>query len=109
MRRGTQVPALNIQHQTPFHFQHFTPMGLAMHMVQAGFQIVEVGQWGNLDYETQLLSQLHWPGYSVLANLARGRSGPGGVYDGGADPLIINDRRHPCQVWTLVRRPPLAG
>ena len=84
----TSVPSLNIQHLTPLHFQHLTPMGLATLLLQAGFEIIHIGQWGNLQYETQLLSTLWWPSYSTL--------GP---------QHVANDRDHPVQVWALVRRP----
>ena len=82
----TSVPTLNIQHMTPYHFQHFTPMGLAMLFINAGFDIVEIGQWGNLEYEIKLLSTLKWPSWKDLSQ------------------PIINEREHPCQCWILARR-----
>lgn len=82
----TSVPTYNIPHLTPFHFCHFTPMGLAVFMKQAGFEIIEVGQWGNTDYINKLTNTYSWPGYCDL------------------NKPIINDKNHPCQVWTLVRK-----
>ena len=86
---------------TPFHFHHFTPMGLAMNAVQAGFEIVEMGQWGNQDYGTNLLGLLGWPDYKLLAAAAKKR----GAVDADGEPFIVNDRNSPAQVWALVRRP----
>ena len=46
----TSVPTLCIPHDTPFHFANWTPMGLAMLFMSAGFKIKETGQWGNRNY-----------------------------------------------------------
>ena len=43
----TSTPTVNRPHMTPFHFRHYSPMGLAALLTQAGFEIVELGQWGN--------------------------------------------------------------
>ena len=83
----TSVPTLNIQHMTPNHYQHFTPMGLAMLFINAGFEVVEIGQWGNLDYEVKLLRTLQWPKWSDL------------------DQPVVNQREHPCACWILARKP----
>ena len=83
----TSVPSLNIQHMTPNHYQHFTPMGLAMLFINAGFEVVEIGQWGNLDYEVKLLHTLQWPKWSDL------------------DQPVVNQREHPCACWILARKP----
>ena len=71
------VPMLNIPHMTPFHFHHFTPMGLAMNAVQAAFEIVEMGQWGNQDYGTNLLGLL------AVARLQVARRGRQKAWRGG--------------------------
>ena len=83
----TSVPALNMQHMTPYHYQHFTPMGLAILFRGAGFEIDEIGQWGNLNYEIVLLSNLGWPDWNTLQK------------------PILNQREHPCQVWILAHKP----
>ncbi len=81
------APALNIQHLTPMHFFHYTPMGLAMAVTRAGFEIVHTGQWGNIDYEVKLFSRTKWLGYKML------------------EKPVKNDPQHPVGVWTLVRKP----
>ena len=88
MRSGgyifTSVPTLNIPHMTPFHFQHLTPMGLVMLFKRAGFDVVELGVWGNLDYATRVLSTYDWPDiYAVSSE---------------------NDPKHPAQCWILARK-----
>ena len=60
----TSVPTLNIPHLTPIHYGGFTPMGLAVLFVQSGFEIVEMGQWGNLEYLTKLFKHFSWPNYN---------------------------------------------
>jgi SAM-dependent methyltransferase len=62
----TSVPTLNIPHMTPIHFNGFTPMGLAMLFKTSGFEVVEIGQWGNYDYIQQLWKCHVWPGYESL-------------------------------------------
>jgi hypothetical protein len=87
----TSVPALNIQHMTPVHFFHFTPMGLAVLFVQAGFDIVEMGQFGNKHYERQLLDHHLWPDIYQILKMG--------------DGTLINERENPDQVWILARKP----
>jgi SAM-dependent methyltransferase len=87
----TSTPAVNKQHMTPVHFFHYTPMGLAVLLRRAGFEIVQAGQWGNYDYELELFKHadvLHWPNRNALTK-----------------PHIVNSLFHPCQVWALVRKP----
>ena len=67
---------------------HFTPMGLAVLVTRAGFEIIRMGQWGNQDYELKLLARGKWLGYPLLAK------------------PVKNDPLHPVGVWTLVRKPP---
>jgi len=63
------VPVLNIPHMKPFNFYTgFTSVGLACLIKQAGFEIVELGQWGNLEYITKLYSTHTWPDYRQLAD-----------------------------------------
>jgi SAM-dependent methyltransferase len=64
------VPACNVPHSEPYHyFTGYTPMGLALAAYQAGFQILEIGQWGNLDYMIKLWSRNPgWSDYTQLSN-----------------------------------------
>lgn len=64
------VPACNIPHSEPFHyFTGFTPMGLAAVAYQTDFEILEIGQWGNLEYMIKLWSRNPgWADYTQLSN-----------------------------------------
>ena len=57
----TTVPTLNKPHMTPIHFNGYNPMGLAMLFKSAGFEIMEIGQWGNYDYISKLFKFHKWP------------------------------------------------
>jgi SAM-dependent methyltransferase len=85
----TSVPTTNIPHDTPIHFQQFLPTGLATLGIQAGFQIKEVGFWGNQEYLVKLFQTNAWPTVYELANLT-------------ADP------NHPAGCWALFQKPPLS-
>ena len=84
----TSVPTINIPHITPFHFNGFTPMGLAMLFHTAGFEIMEIGQWGNYDYITQLWGSHNWPGYDQLHH----------------NNTVTNEERNVCQCWILAKK-----
>jgi SAM-dependent methyltransferase len=84
----TNLPTLNIPHLTPFHYGGFTPMGLAVLFVQAGFEIVEVGQWGNINYIVKLFSNHAWPTINDLIHNNR----------------IVNEEKNVCQCWILARK-----
>lgn len=62
------VPACNIPHSDPYHFyMGYSPMGLAALAYQAGFKILEIGQWGNKEYMVKnWMRQPAWPDYSNL-------------------------------------------
>lgn len=85
----TSVPTLNIPHMTPIHFNGFTPMGLAMLFKTAGFEVVEMGQWGNYDYIQQLWKCHGWPGYESLNDCN----------------FVANEERNVCQCWILAQKP----
>lgn len=84
----TSVPTLNIPHMTPYHFNGFTPMGLAMLFHTYGFEIVELGQWGNYEYIKKLFETHDWPGYDQLQH----------------NNIITNEEQNVCQCWILVRK-----
>jgi SAM-dependent methyltransferase len=74
MKKGgyfyVNVPACNVPHSEPHHFYiGYTPMGLATLAYQAGFKILEIGQWGNKEYMAKnWLRQPVWPEYRYLQN-----------------------------------------
>ena len=82
------VPACNVPHSEPFHyFIGFTPMGLAAAAYQAGFKILEIGQWGNLEYMIKLWSRNPgWSDYTQLSN-------PG-----------LNEIQNPVITWGLFKK-----
>lgn len=81
----TSVPTINIPHNTPIHFNGFTPMGLAMLFKTANFDIIEIGQWGNFNYLTKLFASHDWPGYDSLNT-------------------IVNEEINVCQCWILAKK-----
>jgi hypothetical protein len=84
----TSVPTINIPHMTPFHFNGLTPMGLCMLMESVGFEIVEIGFWGNVDYIKYIFETGNWPDYRELM-----RNG-----------IITNERDKNAQCWILVKK-----
>lgn len=85
----TSVPTINIPHMTPVHFNGFTPMGLAMLFQTTGYDIIEIGQWGNFEYIQRLFFSHSWPGYRDLHK----------------NGLVTNEERNVCQCWILARKP----
>ncbi len=81
----TSVPTINIPHMTPIHFNGYTPMGLAMLFMSCGFEVLEIGQWGNYEYLTKLFSSHSWPGFNQLSS-------------------IQNEERNACQCWILCKK-----
>jgi len=64
------VPAMNIMHDTPFHFvTGFTPMGLGIMLQEQGFKILKIGQWGNKDYLKKIIST-GWTDWKSLGRFA---------------------------------------
>ncbi len=84
----TSVPTINIPHMTPIHFNGLTPMGLAMLMASVGFEILEVGFWGNMDYINYIFENQWWPGYEKLIK----------------DGIITNEKDRNAQCWILVKK-----
>jgi SAM-dependent methyltransferase len=63
------VPSNSILHSLPFHFfTGYTPVGVGAVVQAAGFKILSIGQWGNLEYLTKMHSTLSWPEYRELQN-----------------------------------------
>jgi SAM-dependent methyltransferase len=86
----TSVPTLNIPHSTPYHYGGMTPMGLAVLFKNAGFEIVDMGQWGNLRYLHALFSEHEWPDIRKVQE---------------GDGSISNEDRNVCQCWILAQKP----
>ncbi len=84
----TSVPTINIPHMTPIHFTGFTPMGLAMLFKTAGFEIVEIGQWGNFNYINKMFNTNCWPGYNDL----------------NENGFVSNEENNVCQCWILAKK-----
>ena len=85
----TSVPTINIPHSTPYHYGGYNPMGLAVMFRHAGFEVVEIGQWGNLEYINTIFSRQGWVGYNTLNRGGR----------------ITNEELNVCQCWILARKP----
>ena len=67
----TNVPSNNIPHSTPFHYYTgITPTGLGAMVKLAGFDILEIGQWGNREYLNVLFSK-GWSDYKYSESPGR--------------------------------------
>jgi len=86
----TAVPILSIPHDTPFHFSGFTPMGLAVLCKLAGFDIKEVGYWGNKKYLELMYKDVYWPDIFEMMD---------------QNKIVKNDPEVPVQTWILVQKP----
>lgn len=118
------VPTVSQLHSIPHHFSTgFTPIGFACLFAHAGFEVVEVGQWGNSDYVSQTFAlgifptfydlTLRWRGIRHLAwtiltpaawrRLAgrRFRLPLSALFQDG----LRNDFDRPAQTWVLARKP----
>lgn len=82
----TSVPFVNIPHMTPVHFFHFSADGLLVLFHRAGFAVLELGCWGNLDYISKLYKDYTWPDVFQLATTK-------------------NDPTRPAQCWVLAQKP----
>lgn len=89
----TNVPYVNKPHMTPIHFFHFTSSGLAVMLHSVGFEVLELGQFGNTKY-TDLVMRGTWPDYTEMMD-DRGH--------------IVNDPNVPAQVWALVKKPTMCS
>jgi len=85
----TSVPTINIPHSTPYHYGGHNPMGLTLLFKSAGFEIIELGQFGNLRYIYNIFEKQNWVGYNTL----------------NINGEIENEELHVCQCWILARRP----
>lgn len=81
----TSVPTVNIPHMVPIHFSHFYPIGLICMFVECGFEVLEVGYWGTLEYIQTIFRTYGWPDIYSLSS-------------------VVNDPEHPAQCWILARK-----
>jgi hypothetical protein len=58
-------------------------------MKSVGFNIVEVGYWGNFNYLNKLFSSHVWPSYENLVD---------------ENNNITNEMKNACQSWILVKK-----
>jgi hypothetical protein len=58
-------------------------------MKSVGFNIVEVGCWGNYNYLNKLFLNNSWPSYESLVD---------------ENNNIANERNNTCQCWILVKK-----
>jgi hypothetical protein len=86
----TNAPIINIPHMVPFHYSGITPMGACMLFLSAGFDIVEVGYWGNLEYIYKIFHSGEWPDWRQS------------VHDG----VLRNEERCAAGFGLLARKPP---
>jgi hypothetical protein len=101
----TSVPTINRLHGYPFNFTTgFTPSGLMMLLVENGFEILEVGQWGNRKYISKLFKSRLWStekflkkGITHLGDL----KSPFDIIKDGR----INEFDWPTDTWALCRKP----
>lgn len=84
----TSVPTINIPHCTPYHYNGYNPVGLAILFESAGFTIIEIGQWGNLEYINKMFSTHNWPDYFSLQK----------------NGYVSNEEKNVCQCWILARK-----
>lgn len=79
------VPALNIPHEISMHYYAgITPLGLGCLFKQAGFEILDIGFWGSLEYINFIFNNKQWPDYRQIKH--------------------VNEFANPCITWAMGRR-----
>ena len=101
----TSVPVRNFEHDTPFHcYMGFTPIGLGAIFQQVGFEIVEIGQWGNSKYIDLMNHGRFWPTYDRLKKGVKNKVDifqPFNILKDGT----LNEFKNPVDAWILAKRP----
>ncbi|UCC94817.1 MAG: methyltransferase domain-containing protein [Candidatus Omnitrophota bacterium] len=89
------VPTINILHMSPEHYYTgYTPVGFGAIFKSVGFEILEMGQWGNLEYIEKLFKTHKWPDYRQLTkSLFPFRRRP-----------ITNEFENPAVCWVLAQK-----
>lgn len=63
------VPSINLIHSKPCHYYiGMTPTGLGGIVKQAGFEILDIGFYGNKEYIEFLFKNNDWPNYTQIKN-----------------------------------------
>jgi SAM-dependent methyltransferase len=63
------VPSFSMAHDTPHHhYTGLTPTGLGCVVRQAGFEILDIGFWGNTEYINYMMVNNDWPDYTKINN-----------------------------------------
>mmetsp|Transcript_82268 Transcript_82268/g.133517 ORF Transcript_82268/g.133517 Transcript_82268/m.133517 type:complete len:474 (+) Transcript_82268:147-1568(+) len=76
----------------PFHFFHYMPMGLAAALMSAGFEVLELGQFGSWAHEQVLLKDLRTVSTTSISKMLKMGGG-----------TILNEPARPDRVWALAR------
>ncbi len=100
----TSVPTLSIPHMVPFHFSGLTSMGLIYLFKNNGFNICEVGQFGNQDYLTLMYQNSDWPDYQKLLVSNKKQNWFLNLFKKDASSYITNDINFSAQTWILARK-----
>ena len=65
------LPAINVPHSTPFHhFTGITPVGLGCIFKTAGFEILDIGFWGNSSYHNYIFNQYSHPQWPDIKKIS---------------------------------------
>lgn len=80
----TSVPTINIPHMTPIHYNGYNPMGLALLFISTGFEVIEIGQWGNYDYIQKIFKNHRWPDPTEVSH--------------------TNEEKNVAQCWILAKK-----
>jgi len=63
------VPSFSMSHDTPHHhYVGLTPTGLGCIVKQAGFEILDIGFWGNTEYINYMMTNNDWADYTKINN-----------------------------------------
>jgi SAM-dependent methyltransferase len=63
------VPSFTMAHDTPHHhYIGLTPTGLGSVVKQGGFEIMDIGFWGNTEYINFMMNENEWPDYQKISN-----------------------------------------
>jgi SAM-dependent methyltransferase len=84
----TSVPVVNIPHMTPVHFWGINKVGLCLLFDSAGFEVLEIGEWGNSQYISSMFSRNTWPDHRELS----------------VNGKILNQEANACQCWILAKK-----